>query len=348
MVGSHELTMAARFPVSRSRGRWCRWAMVCSFVIVATADSRISSAGEWSVEAYRAGLRRLQGYYEALDAAGTRAEYSEVVADRRGRQLMGRYEYRFVADHDLGKLSQSMNLLDEEGRIRFHEAVLLHAPPRAYAIRRDESKGPYSIKGVERVDGIIDDGYRKIANGMFRAPLSMHGLYLPDLFDDTGFKFRRITEARTGGERLARIDFEYRPANGRATNDGWLLVDPTRSWALRRFEYHFTAVGRPGFSLKGECRYEGSQDGVPLLRSASLIESYPEGVVYTYDSNITKIEHASTPPESFTLAAYGLGQFEKPVGASTNTTAYWFYALATVALIAGAMLMVRRRRRAAD
>jgi hypothetical protein len=77
-----------------------------------------------------------------------------------------------------------------------------------------------------------------------------------------------------------------------------------------------------------------------------LFKGYPEGVAYTYESEITRIEHKSAPPESFTLAAYGLGGFEKPVGEQTNNSACWLYALAAVALIAGGMLMVRRRRAA--
>jgi len=245
---------------------------------------------------------------------------------------------------------------DAEG---YAERVFVLGCDRNFLLGRSSPQGNFQVLEI------IADSNRKrsqLANDLaFTADLtnSLSGIPLLQMIESKNFKVIEIKQNVIGNHHFVRVEFDYRP---NAYEDaeleggvfrGWMLVDPERNWVVREYEYKATSAKSPDVvpTYTGAIRYKIEEDGTPLPEEATCIMKYVQSNGETeimrleYHFQAERLSTDPIPDSEFTLAAYGLGDFEQPPGAPTNTLPYWAFGFAAVAL--GISVVLKRMARQA-
>jgi len=211
------------------------------------------------------------------------------------------------------------------------------SPGAPYFLERSDPPGSYSVD---------TDRYRRL---ILAAPYCPgHLPEFPDCVSSPTFKVSEITQVSDSGERLLKASFEYSPSDRKKRKlSGWLAVDPAMNWAVRKYEILIRNPAKTPELTKfvGTASFTRNGETVVLVKSESSSRTGNEDYTYTLKRiiEISRFAFVATPAHEFTLAAYGLGDFENPSRRSTNRIPLYATAVAIGALAVGVILNRRAK-----
>jgi hypothetical protein len=166
-----------------------------------------------------------------------------------------------------------------------------------------------------------------------------------EYLDSSDFKIRQVSVSTEAGVELTKAVFEYAPQDTKKPRlAGWLRVDASRSWAIHDYDFDVRLVSvREGTKREASIRNKGfvnysEQDGRLIPAEIEVSKHAQNGNIVTDHTSVAQFLFASTPPEEFTLRAFGLGDYELTVGQAQARTTYRMIALAVGAFLAAFVL----------
>ena len=226
--------------------------------------------------------------------------------------------------------------------------VVVEGVKQAFIARRALPDGPYFLERSDPPGSYAVDTERYRRRVLVASYCPGHLGEFPGCVSSPNFKVREVTQVSDSGERLLKASFEYSPPDQKKRKlSGWLTVDPAMNWAVREYEIQIrnpaktpelsTFVGTAGFTKDGET--------VVLATSDSMSTRGNENYTYTVKEKIeiSKFRFVATPVHEFTLAAFGLGDFESPSRRSSNRVPLYATVLAIGAFAVGIILNRRAK-----
>lgn len=206
------------------------------------------------------------------------------------------------------------------------------------------------VAGVKR-GGFSSESHATVIRALGRGLLISEN-WFPAMTASQHFKFKRAEQVTHEGRNLTRIVFDYRPLiwKDNLPRDGWVDLDPERSWLIVRAR---TAAewGPEGKFATGTIditnSYTEDADGLALITRQDMAVHAIEGGKAA--SNLWTHEYTITPAhcssDDFTLAAFGLS--EPANEASGRSHLMSLLVIGNLLLVSGiiAFLVVRRMTR---
>ena len=289
---------------------------------------------------YQRALGSLQTTYHNVQAEGIKTFESEHVSlsqpprEPIHRKKITKFSYAFSDGHE--------KVWIERDEPKYLHRVMVSADGNQFRMGRRTPDAPYFL---EQAGGAGElDEFGRYRNRIRDATYCPAGL--PEFLTYLGspeFQIQRVVRTAAAGEHLVKVVFDCSPSDKTKTKmKGWFSLDSSLDWVIRDYEIEVQRPGGsiPSFRLAGSVRYEeGGKQPVPVeihvkSETGNKKTKYSTHETYT----ISRFSLASTPSGDFTLAAYGLGDFEKLSRRSTNRVPYYAAAFAAVALLVSFVL----------
>jgi hypothetical protein len=212
---------------------------------------------------------------------------------------------------------------------------LAHANPQGPYVLRNLSKGGQEIR-------VVDVLRRRVRD----APYRPAGVYRFDEYvDSPQFKIEKVSRVKEAGQELTRVVLHYLPPGEREQRiDGHIDLDESMGLVIRSCELELrwsTPQGPAHVVVGGSVNYkEQNGKAVPteVNFSQHAVPSNANNVTYQWEYRITRYSLESTPPEQFTLAAFGLGDYQRTLSQVHARSAYRTSVIAVGALLAAFVL----------
>ncbi len=170
----------------------------------------------------------------------------------------------------------------------------------------------------------------------------------PEHVSSAEFKILEVSRATDAGSDLAKVKFQYIPKDEKkASLDGWFRVDLAMNWVIRDYEFesHRAWVSaRDGVTRNSTFRTNGfvnyrRENGNPLPTEIEIRLYNNNRKVPSVDNyKISKYVIGPTPPTEFTLAAFGLGDYDRTVTQVQTRSTYRTAVLSVGAFFAAFLL----------
>lgn len=306
-------------------------------------EERAPSPSEF-VTMYRAALERHEAAHQGIQLRATEVNFNRKKQSSSTRTLLfakNRHRERFAW----------INTTPSGGTPLGAERVFVTDGGKDFTVERDSpSQGYRLIRKNDDVASYINS-YKQYHHS---AAVSMGERTLAGWMDLPGFRVRETSwRASEGEENLLQVDLSLEQDKPRATTTGWMLLDPRRDWAIRKYELDVvipgSSVGVYRHRFTGEVRYPASGGAFPEEVVTESHDSNHEYEDYQVTVHIDQISLDPPPERDFTLTAFGLGDADRPYTGSRDRLFGWGsgVALASAAL-ATAFARLGRRRRASE
>ncbi len=197
------------------------------------------------------------------------------------------------------------------------------------------------------------------ANGRFPA-LKLHGMrlttaaYSPsgivgfaELVRSPDFKILEVSRNMDAGADIAKVSFRFSPTvKGKNPLEGWFRLDLGMNWVIR--DYEFESRGTTTSSPDGSARNWSVRtngfvsyrlvDGKPAPTENEIRMRHDRRGETIVNYKISKFVFGSTPPEDFTLAAFGLDDYDRTVSQAQTRSTYRTAVASAAAFVAAFVL----------
>jgi len=192
-----------------------------------------------------------------------------------------------------------------------------------------------------------------------RLPLSMGGDNFLEHVFSSDFKVESASLFVDDGDTLIKAAFKYVPSDKtQPKSSGWLAVDPSRNWVLRKYSY-VLQYGRPNrpvtakakssiqakkvaeeliLRINGSVSYKTEAGKTPTPSKFEWSQDIGDNRHESETVDISRWDLVSTPHQEFSLDAFGLGDVEKTARQIETRTSYWTAALASAAFLVSFLL----------
>jgi hypothetical protein len=324
-------------------------ALITVLVVVAQAPADEVDA---FLKSYREGRAHLVDQHERCRVSGVSTE--ELIP--RGsavptRRMVQKFEYTRVGDNEKLVITPRETRFDGQEKSDAASAgVIIRRGSKLYAVKGPGDDGGYSLafRGDLNNPKVMNNELQKNRGRFFRPSCEAPGFNLPVFLDKPELSIQSVRSENRDGERFTRVEYTIQHRDPKAPiQKAWCLLDPDSGWSLHAFETNYG--GSQPYSYSGEVEYEGEKGKgiVPRPKTVRLQITMPPSVMtnrFDYD----RFDLREGPPEDFSLAAYGLGEIEVPLGRPQNRLPLYLGAVAVVALILSiwVRLAIARRKRA--
>ena len=316
-------------------------------VLVILASPAARSLGQTVPESWEARLRReLPATWRALPSADPRSlDFEGVKTENLNNQTPQPFHVVKGKDRSLLEISQGES---NPGK------VWCLVGKRGFVLERNRVGAPYSVSFVGNDDksGVVGGINRRFPDPWFLMALNQ----LRDvnrilaLFDDPHNHVLGIEPVVQNGKTLVQVRYmhvpdrtdEKQPVDEVLTE---MLYDPSHHWVLVSTETHPSS----GRDFKLTMEYGDDEDGRPTLKKLRSSQKFidPKGASADIwqEWAFTKFSYKPAPDSAFTLAAFGLPDFDSPLGRVARISYnYWLLGLAVLFAIVAVATRVRRSR----
>jgi len=215
-----------------------------------------------------------------------------------------------------------------------------------FRVRRTSPGGPYSLT-ESREENDAPRVPTESPGRVKEAPYCPWGYSdFPSYVSSPDFKIRDVSGTDDSARGRVKVTFSYRPTDRQnPVAEGWVRLDPNANWVLT--DYEIRSI-RPASAKKvelvtqssGAIRYTQSSGlAVPVeVKFKNVLQSRKGNTEEEGEYQVDHFSVGPTPTEEFTLAAFGLGDFEAPSGRSANRFGYYAMAVAVAAALISLIL----------
>lgn len=294
-------------------------------------------AGEFR-EKYRQALIQLQSLYSDAQIEGIeittswRPDSTEAKA-----RPPGSTEFTYVSCANQQKMRY------RRATPEYFDRWFINDGNRQFTVRSPKPNAPYYLEAA--VDSIKPKSdFWRFKYTVKNAAFCIGNLDFSQYVTSPEFKILETSEVGNAGESLVRLTFEYLPSEKTKPQiKGFIVLNSSRMMVVQSYEFSIhpsqQGAGKPvstDYQCRGSIRYrEGSEPPIPLQVDFYMIKQ-----VATFHSRyyISKFKIVSSPQEDFTLASFGLGDFQRPSARGVNRVAYYAMAVAIAAFAIGFIL----------
>jgi hypothetical protein len=230
------------------------------------------------------------------------------------------------------------------GKDSFELTIITPHDRRPFAVRRDQVKGPYQLKYVDKIPSNLS----WLEMFTVYAACSVNGENLTPLAESDRFTVNKSTKTNIDGRDVVRVDFAYRPIDPKSQYDmkGELVLDPANDHAILSYSVK-RAIPDLVLEITGSARYS-DKEGCRLLpeeaKSRQFSRPTPTRQFETRHEFRAETISSDPPPDStFRAAYYGLVDLDSPRSRPGNYSAYWAFGVGALALVL--MFVLRRLAR---
>jgi hypothetical protein len=229
---------------------------------------------------------------------------------------------------------------------RYIDSVVVSAGSHQFTVSRHAPGEPYFLTGSEM--GTVPSIFQLYRGRVKNAAYCPAGFSdFPEYANSQQFKITEVSHIFDSGRPVTTVVFEYLPNGGNKPQiKGWIRLDTAMNWIIRDYEITVTNT-QPDkstvvSSLSGSITYK-QEKGTPIPVRVRCDQSQDNNVqkkrFYTAELfEIDRFELGRVPPGDFSLAAFGLGDFEQPSARGANRVPYYLIFGALIALFLSAVL----------
>ena len=334
----------------RKRIGKCRIAILCVIAILDPEFSNNAIADEIPREQflseYRSALNTLQELGKHVQIEGVAHEATKVqkpiqptkdqkVPPTRDRETT----YAYFSSDGNKKL-----ILSRRDRTGYFERVVVEGKTQEFVLRRASENDPLYLE-----KNSLNDPYRKLLDTfesrVVCAAYSIDRVLLPEIVGSPEFIVKQAVRSDHHGESLVKADFEYQHSKSNVMT-GWMMLDPSRNWVLREFEVLMTSSPEPShridIQVQGNVHYT-EEAGAIRPEEVTIVQSMSNNMENEFKFKTSKWNHKPTSAESFTLAAYNLGDSYQPTSDPRSIFLYWVLGIAAIAFVLSLILRLLGR-----
>lgn len=210
---------------------------------------------------------------------------------------------------------------------RYFDRVVAHAGNERFCVRRTSASGSYFI---ERVND-SEQNWRKL--DIYRIHLKNAPYWpggcpdFPEIVNSPDFKIQEVIPIHENERTSYKVSFQYLPAEqAKAKIEGWIALDAASNLVIRSFEFDAREPMENKTTIL--VHYVGStaytfENGRAIPKEIQFSHTYNKKNSNNFRYNISRFVLEPTPPEEFTLAAFGLGDVAKGISEIKRRDFYW-------------------------
>ena len=223
-----------------------------------------------------------------------------------------------------------------------------------FRLARDSDTKPWVIVKVDKKDEKSPDLWNSRKEFCGDLAIAPYTPSLPQVVQSKGFRCISVDPEPTNGEELVRLTFSFTPEGRIRLKGGWLVLDPSHYWVIRKGEIESDLGeqrdGKAKWTVESDYREGLNRHPIPVKRAQKgkiwekdRLISEQEFLYHSFDYR----ERVSIPENEFTLSAYGLPE-PHWVRPKTKPWYLWLGIAGIVCLALGAGVFWLKRRRAAS
>ncbi len=234
--------------------------------------------------------------------------------------------------------------------------VIITSPDHGFLLRRQAPNGDFYLE-----NGTPETSYKRwltdFEKPVVDAPYSLVTTLIEPILFSPSFRIQKLDESRVDGKSLVTIQFTAslqsvptQKTQVRSEFSGSIVVAPGNSHALTSYkvDVQITRSGKTvqtvSEQLDGHIAYK--DDASTPIPTEIVSTEVVNGRKTEYRFEPTRWARDDLPPSTFTLAAYGLGELEKPAVIASNRFSYWAIAVASIAFLSSVIFYRLGRRTA--
>ncbi len=227
------------------------------------------------------------------------------------------------------------------------DSVIVSAGSHQFMVSRRAPGGPYFLVRSEN-GTVIPYNVQTFRHRVKNAPYCLAGF--PDFVEYVNspqFHVTEVSNTTDSGRALTKVVFEYAPNDFKKPNmEGWLRLETSFNWVIRDYEISVTHTkpGQPPIisHISGSVDYRQEQGTpIPIRIKYDGWDDFSTKKKRFFEDTLYELDRfalGATPSEDFSLAAFGLGDFERPSARASNRIPYYLVVGALVALLISAAL----------
>ena len=223
--------------------------------------------------------------------------------------------------------------------------LVVQGADRNFWLYKPDPRSEFALTHLESPSATSTDVINRQRNFLIDAWSHLGTYSVIKLLDSPGFRIERVEPESD----LIGIDFSFRPEDPKKPlMAGHFVVDPAQGMAIRRQDVRRWAPATPDriSTVRGEATYR-MVDGVALPDEVDLQIGTPaEPAKDHMHLRVTRTSTAPIPDSAFALAAFEVGDLDRPAPRSRFDFAYWAIGLAGVAFALSVFLKWRGRNSA--
>ncbi len=310
---------------------------VAMLTLLSTPVAGAKSHEEFFAE-YEPAAKKLEEFYSAvtMDAVQQRTRLG---ADRTSETTV-REELKLYTSGDDLRVDA---VITRDGKPT--DQVSVATPEKAFVVARDGDAERFVLRDMTQDFARSASAVRNRYHALF-APFSagLGGESILQRLKAPTTTITGIREETKDGETFVEVSYQYplpdplpkssKPRQAREARGSYTFAKD-RAWVAVKSEW-WPGADQEGH-LSGKMEYDGSQDGVPLLRKVVFLRDTLGRTLKWIELDVTKIVPGIAPQRDFKLAAFGIHDVSEE-----KETNYWLFLIVSGIVLLAAALIVGR------
>jgi len=283
--------------------------------------------------AYEPGVQPLLDFYENVRI---RFRRTVTVFDKSGKSSISIMENQYLARAPLFRL----DTMEEDSSQR---SITAAPSGFCYSVYKPPGRNRFQLGWVMTDYDYRMESIRQYSDIPFRLFSTIYNWAISEAVRQPLYRVKAFRYEEAGGEKLARLEFEWLSDGSERSLHGSLVFAPGDCWALRE---HRIEGNTEGWVAVRRIDYEGKHGRVPLVkRLTSWVEDRDGNQIWTDTSRVLvevlEIVPGPIPEEEFTLRAFGLTD----AGLQATVPPWYYFQLVAVLALLAALVFWRLSKR---
>ena len=265
------------------------------------------------------------------------ADSKAPATDASGAKLVHRISFIYLLSDGNEKITRG---IDDNPTL----FTIVQTPRHSFALEQiTPPDSPYTLRRLEG-EGESMKELRFVHDEVSRAAVAPYGFPdYPKRVTSGSLTFSRVSRVTDGSKRTVKCEFKIDlPDKFQTSAEGWVELDETLGLAIRGSEFHMFRNIPNGQKLHAVFggRVEYQPDGGKAVPSRLFQHTYtiPAWLGSNREIEITNFSFEKADPAEFTLAHYGLADYERTIGQVERRRSYWSAGVSVAAIVVAFVL----------
>ena len=216
--------------------------------------------------------------------------------------------------------------------------TVVRSDSRQFALAQATRNGSYSLRSLSG-RGENNQLFQLVRDDVRRAPIVPYGVPdFPERVDSPKFRIDKAVRVNDGGKSTVKCDFAFEvPDSYQSRVEGRIDLDESMGLVIRNSEINLHRTTSKGQRVQtvftGHVDYREEGGKAFPTRVVMTQSSVPPSATRTKDVVISTYSLGKADPAEFTLAHYGLADYERTVGQVEHRRSYWSTGISVAAIV---------------